>query len=214
MKRKKILVIDNDVQTTKTVNEYLDQSKFNFEVLSAASAHLALEISNTVKPDIILANCEMPDMPGADLMQELKSNTRTSDIPVILTASPIAYVNDLYSTLSQWPVHYLGKPINKTDLNIQINTALVMAGPLREIEKQRTRISQIQQLASSLLDIIPTALFYKSKDGSTFGYNRALGKLFKKVVDPTENERAESILPGPLMAEIQARREEIYSSPE
>jgi CheY-like chemotaxis protein len=195
MKRKTFLVIDDDSSTIKMINEYLNDSKYSFEVLHATSASLALEISHSVKPDLVMVNCELPDMSGFNILQRLKTSATTANIPVIVMASPMAFVNDLYVALSEWPVHYLGKPISKTDLNIQVNTALALTDPLKEIEKQKKFISYIKQFTASLMDTIPTPLFYQNKDGSFFGCNKAMHLMFRTAGETIAAQTMSDILP-------------------
>src|SRR5712692_4323648 len=87
----RILVVD-DVE----LNVKLLEAKLNseyFEVLSADNGPRALDIADSVLPDIILLDVMMPRMDGFEVCRRLKANPRTADIPVVrVTAlSEVAY---------------------------------------------------------------------------------------------------------------------------
>lgn len=56
----------------------------NFEVVYAKDGEEALEKALTLKPDIILLDIMMPKKSGMEVLEELKKNPQTSNIPVIM----------------------------------------------------------------------------------------------------------------------------------
>src|SRR5690606_39405062 len=55
-----------------------------YSVRTAPDAHQALEQIQRVLPDLILLDWMLPDQPGIRLARQLRSDTRTRDIPLIM----------------------------------------------------------------------------------------------------------------------------------
>ena len=72
--RKKIILIADDTTAIQTIKEYLSYTKFAFDILHATSGYLALEISHSVRPHLIILNSELPDMSGFDIIKRLKND--------------------------------------------------------------------------------------------------------------------------------------------
>lgn len=79
---KKILCIEDD---TFLLN--LIATKFTDAGISAIGAHLGGEgvaLAQSEHPDLILLDLMLPDMPGLDVLDKLKSDDATKDIPVVI----------------------------------------------------------------------------------------------------------------------------------
>jgi CheY-like chemotaxis protein len=77
-----VLVVDgNPVRMfiTSIVLQRLD-----YHVATVNSAEDALTIMNLAKPQVILTEIALPSLSGLDLLKQIKSHTRTKDIPVIM----------------------------------------------------------------------------------------------------------------------------------
>jgi two-component system cell cycle response regulator DivK len=86
---KVLYVEDNDdnVYMLKMRLELLDE----FEVLTAEDGEKGCDLAAAERPDIILMDLEMPGIDGWEATRRLKSNSQTSDIPVIaLSAHALA----------------------------------------------------------------------------------------------------------------------------
>jgi CheY-like chemotaxis protein len=78
----KVLIIDDEVDFCYFVKNNLMQSG-PFEVTTATNGKDGIELAQKEKPDIILLDLFMPDMPGEDVAAALKENTATADIPIL-----------------------------------------------------------------------------------------------------------------------------------
>src|SRR5690349_18253664 len=78
--RPRILVVDDDSFNLKILSGLLHSY---YEVSTALSGELALQIVGVLKPDLILLDVMMPDMDGYDVLARLRDNATTCDIPVI-----------------------------------------------------------------------------------------------------------------------------------
>ncbi|MBR1486295.1 MAG: response regulator, partial [Synergistaceae bacterium] len=79
-----ILLVDDDAVMIRTLREGLSTS---YKVLPANGGANALKILERAKPDLILLDYEMPVMNGPQVLEAIRSNPATADIPVMfLTA--------------------------------------------------------------------------------------------------------------------------------
>ena len=81
---KTILLVDDDAVMIRTLREGLSTS---YIVLPANSGANALKILARAKPDLILLDYEMPEMNGTQVLETLRADPDTANIPVMfLTA--------------------------------------------------------------------------------------------------------------------------------
>lgn len=83
--RMKVLYIDDSPMLFKMVSIYLRHIP-NLELVLAANAIEGIEKAKKEMPDVILLDNEMPGMDGEKTLKELKYNSATSAIPVIIFA--------------------------------------------------------------------------------------------------------------------------------
>lgn len=78
---KHILLIDDEVHFRNKVQKLLEMEKY---IVSIASDGLeALQVMETVKPDLILTDILMPRMDGLQLLEKIKKNHTYKLIPII-----------------------------------------------------------------------------------------------------------------------------------
>lgn len=82
MLQKKALVVDDEIHIVQVVAIKLRNNGFN--VRTAENGAVALEYVKAEKPDIIVTDFQMPVMSGLELIENLRSEPETVDIPVIM----------------------------------------------------------------------------------------------------------------------------------
>jgi CheY-like chemotaxis protein len=82
LKKRLVLIVDGD-PARKFLTSILLQ-RLDYHVATAASAEDALMIMNLVQPQVVLTEIALPSISGIDLLKRLKTNPRTSAIPVII----------------------------------------------------------------------------------------------------------------------------------
>ena len=83
--KKLALVVDDSMLIRHTVCRFLEER--GFQVEAATNGFEALELMATLEPDIIITDIQMPRMSGVELIAALKSNPRTSQIPIVALSS-------------------------------------------------------------------------------------------------------------------------------
>ena len=84
-----VLVIDDNDDSNKLVQLVLQQDT-DWQVAIASRGIDGITQAQSIQPEIILLDIAMPDMDGVEVYKILKSNSKTSSIPVVfVTAMPM-----------------------------------------------------------------------------------------------------------------------------
>lgn len=132
MNNLKILIVDDEPFNVDCLEQELED--LNYDLISASNGVEALKKVESESPDLVLLDIMMPVMNGFDVLNCMKSNPGTRDIPVIV----ISANNDLQSVVQGIKLgaeDYLPKPFESVLLHARISSSL---------EKKRLR--DIQQL--------------------------------------------------------------------
>ncbi len=78
----KILVVDDDEALVDVVSNLLKLE--GYEVLEAYNGKAGLEMAKEKKPHVIILDIMMPEMDGYQVLEKLKEDPETNDIPVIM----------------------------------------------------------------------------------------------------------------------------------
>lgn len=116
-----VMVVDDSVTVRRVTQRLLVRE--GYQVLLAKDGIEALEQLQDVRPDIVLADIEMPRMDGFDLTRNLRSDPRFNDIPIVMITSRTAEKHRRYA-LELGVNVYLGKPYNEAEL-LQTITHLI-----------------------------------------------------------------------------------------
>lgn len=82
----KVLIIDDEVDFCYFVQKNLNQNGL-FDVVVATNGSDGIKMAKNEKPDIILLDLFMPDMPGEDVADALKENVSTAKIPILFVTA-------------------------------------------------------------------------------------------------------------------------------
>ena len=110
--RKHILAIDDNSLMLKVIKEHLHGK---YDVATAISGKVAFKFLERKQTDLILLDYEMPDENGPAILEKLRSNEATKDIPVIFLTA-ISERDKLQKVLVMKPQGYLLKPIDPDKL--------------------------------------------------------------------------------------------------
>lgn len=118
--RKHILVIDDNPLMLRSIKELL---KNNYDIATAVSGKIALKFLENKKTDLILLDYEMPEENGPAVLEKLRANTITKDIPVIFLTG-ITEQNKIHEALILKPQGYLLKPVDHEKLLTAISKCI------------------------------------------------------------------------------------------
>jgi CheY-like chemotaxis protein len=115
-----VLAIDDDAQVIGLYDRYL--SSQGYQVVPLTDPRSAIETARKVKPFVITLDILMPHLDGWQVLNELKHNPETKDIPVIICS--ILAESD--KGISMGALDYLVKPVLADDL-IRIFTRIKLS---------------------------------------------------------------------------------------
>lgn len=119
----KLLLADDSITIQKVVELVLAEE--DFLIKSVSNGEDAINILNTFKPDIVLADIEMPKVNGYNLCEKIKKNPSTSHVPVILLAGAFEPIDEELARQVGADDSVI-KPFESQELISKINAALTM----------------------------------------------------------------------------------------
>jgi len=119
----KLLLADDSITIQKVVELVLAEE--DFEIKSVSNGEDALNVIDSFRPDIVLADIEMPKVNGYQLCEKIKQNPKTSGVPVILLAGAFEPIDEELSQTVGADDSVI-KPFESQELISKINAVLTM----------------------------------------------------------------------------------------
>ncbi|WP_162140752.1 hybrid sensor histidine kinase/response regulator [Arenimonas oryziterrae] len=139
-----VLVIDDQDANVRLVGQLL--SRANYEVVPAMSGREGLELAVASAPDLVLLDMRMPGMTGFEVLEQLRDNPATRDIPVVfLTADNER--DSLTRAFAAGAVDYITKPFVSEELLARVRTHL-------ELKQSRDRLARVADERQQVADIV------------------------------------------------------------
>lgn len=86
-RKAKLLIIDDDEVSRYVLRNLLRESQRSFSVVEAGSGREGLEAVRREMPDVVFLDLRMPDLNGFEVLEALRADARTRDIPVVIHSS-------------------------------------------------------------------------------------------------------------------------------
>ncbi|QCK14931.1 two-component regulator propeller domain-containing protein [Mangrovivirga cuniculi] len=172
----KILIVEDNIDVRSFI-----KSTFlgKYIVLEASNGEEALELAIDEVPDLVISDVMMPVMDGIALCKNLKTNTKTSHIPVILLTARTSLIFETEGYESGAD-DYISKPFSSSLLKVRVNNLIRQRKKLREIFNDRNDLQLepgMVSFTSSDEAFIQTALDSIEKNMSNSDYSvEDLGK--------------------------------------
>ncbi len=107
---KTVLYVEDMVENLLLVEQILKQRP-STTVIPAMLAEVALDLARQHRPDLILLDLHLPDMPGEKVLSRLRADPATSGIPVVILSAD-ATQHQISRLLANGAAAYLTKPIS------------------------------------------------------------------------------------------------------
>lgn len=121
-KEPRILVVDDQMFNILTLNDLFKQ---DCEVFMASNGAQALELAESLQPDVILLDIVMEGMDGYTVCEKLKSNPLTSSIPVIFITSHHDELDEVHG-FELGAADFIHKPINAVITKARIRNQIAL----------------------------------------------------------------------------------------
>lgn len=125
---KKILVIDDSDQIRWFLNHVFAKE---YEILEARNGEEGVRIAFSMLPDLVLCDVMMPVMNGFETCKVLKSDPRTSQIPVVMLTAKVES-EDVITGIESGADDYITKPFDIEILRSKLNSLVKRRDQLKQ----------------------------------------------------------------------------------
>lgn len=171
--QKHILVVDDVPANLKYAQQLLSS---RYKLTLASSGAQALKFLKRNIPDLILLDINMPEMDGCAVITELKKETATAMIPVIILTSEVDTSMEL-KCLELGAVDFIRKPFITEIMLSRIETQLELSSYRNRLEGM---VNEKTAVIERLQDVMSTcfAELVESRDGTTGGHIKNTTRYF------------------------------------
>lgn len=124
MDKKAVLLIVDDVPSNVQTLAVILKDEYQIKVATSGARALELAVQEP-QPDLILLDVEMPEMNGYRVLEALKNDNKTSNIPVIFITGNME-IEDEEKGLVLGAVDYITKPIRPAIVKARIQTHITI----------------------------------------------------------------------------------------
>jgi CheY-like chemotaxis protein len=117
----KVLIIEDNKDNMTTIKAIL---KGKYTITEAFDGEQGLALALSGRPDIILLDMSLPKMSGQQMIETLKSNLETKNIPIIIVTAQ-AMMGDKEHFLATGCDGYVSKPIDQVILLKEISKFVI-----------------------------------------------------------------------------------------
>jgi len=186
-----ILMIEDDRDTSRMLSTFLKMDGFRVE--QAYDGKEGLEKAEEVNPDLIVLDIIMPGMGGLEVMNEMRSNPKTSSIPIIFL-SGVGDESVIVQCL-KGADDYVTKPFRPLELEERIKK--VLERKKAEGEMPGTATLSEERLAveignDTFLVPLEDVLYFEAQRKYCFVYTNARRYLIGKSISELESKLSSS----------------------
>lgn len=132
-----IYIVEDDVSIQEIEMIALKNSNYAVKVFDRASTFY--KKLNEVRPDLVILDIMLPDEDGYQIVNRLRSNPQTADIPVIMLTAKTAEM-DMIRGLDNGADDYIRKPFSVMELLSRVRALLRRAN---RVEPQQVQVGEI-----------------------------------------------------------------------
>ncbi|TCC99309.1 response regulator [Pedobacter hiemivivus] len=137
------------VEDNREIRDFIKQSlKHAYHIIEAEDGQQGTQIAFEKIPDIIVSDVMMPVMDGLELCRVLKTDPRTSHIPIILLTARSGNIHEV-SGLKTGAEAYITKPFSIDVLLLNINNLLTLQNNMRRKFSQQITLQPSNVLIES-----------------------------------------------------------------
>jgi signal transduction histidine kinase/AraC-like DNA-binding protein len=194
-----ILIVEDNPDVRMHILENLEEE---FLIKEAANGEEGLEKAIESVPDLVITDLMMPKMDGVEMCEKLKTDERTSHIPVIMLTAK-ANVESKIEGLETGADDYITKPFNIKELITRVKNLIEQRKKLRErfsrevtLEPKDIAITSAdEKFLNRAIGIIEEKMGDFEFDAQTLqeGMNLSRSQLFRKLKALTDQSATEFI---------------------
>jgi len=160
---KTILIVDDNSAIVEYMKNVLSSVDPFSLFITSRNGRDAYRSAVKEQPDVIIMDRELPEMNGIDTLTRLKRRSETKDIPVIITTTE-TLPGQIQPIIDNKAFNYIKKPINKQELTIKVNNALILSSALKKLKEQKKKLFEEKQKSEEILKaLLPAKIIYDIK---------------------------------------------------
>jgi DNA-binding response OmpR family regulator len=154
-----MLVVDDDAAVASLLDELLSEEGYQVllaRTLADARTHLAAN-----EPDVILLDVQLPDGSGFDFCEQLRSDAKTVDMPILFLSAVDRSADSVARGLDLGGYDFLSKPFRNVELLARVRVLVrlrVLQQRLIAQERERAMLATAGAAAHSLAQPLMAAL--------------------------------------------------------
>lgn len=169
--KESILIVDDIKENIDVLRAILEIS---YKVRFSLSGKKALEIARKHTPDLILLDIMMPEMDGFTVLEKLKKDPMTKNIPVIFVTANNETVDELKG-FSLGAVDYITKPVIPPVVEARVKTQLQIANQkLMLYQEVKAKTKEINETQVEVIEMLGRASEFK--DNETGNHVKRVGE--------------------------------------
>jgi DNA-binding response OmpR family regulator len=123
--RSKLLIVEDDLDVAEMVTSYFRAQ--DYEVFTVNWGEDGVRACLTNHPDLVILDIRLPDIDGYEVARRLRSDRRTSDVPIIFLTEKRER-GDKLQGLELGADDYMTKPFDIQELRLRVHNALQRMG--------------------------------------------------------------------------------------
>ena len=145
---KTVLIVDDNIKNLDLFKDFVES--WGYETVTAQQGKDAISLAERYLPDIILLDVMLPGLSGYEVCRELKENTKTQHIPVVM----ITVLNDIADRIHGYKIgadQFLVKPVDYNELHAILDSLFGKKSMFDEMESRGTVIESLNVLLKQCL---------------------------------------------------------------
>ena len=145
---KTVLIVDDNIKNLDLFKDFVES--WGYETVTAQQGKDAISLAERYLPDIILLDVMLPGMSGYEVCRELKENTKTQHIPVVM----ITVLNDIADRIHGYKIgadQFLVKPVDYNELHAILDSLFGKKSMFDEMDSRGTVIESLNVLLKQCL---------------------------------------------------------------
>ena len=169
-----LLVADDEPDMVRFLRSQLET---HYEIMEAQDGQEAIDKARQFLPDIILTDMMMPEKDGLQVCQELRRNTSTENIPIILLTARVDEDIKL-SALQSGASDFLTKPFSLAEIHVRLknlsDSYLFQRSLARQKKKLEVTLEELKETETQLVQSEKMASLGKMSAGILHEINNPL----------------------------------------
>ena len=145
---KTVLIVDDNIKNLDLFKDFVES--WGYETVTAQQGKDAISLAERYLPDIILLDVMLPGMSGYEVCRELKENTKTQHIPVVM----ITVLNDIADRIHGYKIgadQFLVRPVDYNEQHAILDSLFGKKSMFDEMESRGIVIESLNVLLKQCL---------------------------------------------------------------